>query len=615
MRTAQVTFRPAGVTATVPLESTLLDAARQAGVSINAVCGGKGKCGKCAARLVNGLVSPAAPGEEDLLTPAQLEQGLVLLCQRLVLGDAVVETLPAPERETGSAKATCPTDGYPCEPHVIKTRHDLTPPSLTDQTADLDRLLAGLPSPVKVDIALAARVPPVLRDAGFQVTSVVLDGVLLALEPGDTTESSYGLAVDIGTTTVAAYLADLGQGRVLASRSSANAQSAFGADVITRITHTMENPDGLAELRGLAVRTVDEIIAGLLAQTGVAADRVYLLTFAGNTVMSHLLLGIPPRHVAAAPFIPAFCRVMEGTAAQLGLRSLPGHVRFRTLPNVAGYVGADTVGVMLATGIRDLPGVRLAVDIGTNGEIILSREGRLYTCSTAAGPVFEGAGIRQGMRAETGAIYQVTMADGLAVRVIGDALPRGIFGSGLIDAVAGLVRLDVVNRNGRLKKTGLPPGLPGDIAARIVSDGPGTRFVLSGGPPEISLTQGDISQLQLGKAAIRAGIEILLQEAGLDTADLEEIMLAGAFGSNLDPASLLAIGLLPPVNPAIVRPVGNAAGLGAVRALLSRGQFALASDLARRARHIELSAHHEFNRQFARWLVLDQPDPDLQARG
>ncbi|HUW65161.1 MAG TPA: ASKHA domain-containing protein [Spirochaetia bacterium] len=611
MTTARVTFWPAGVTTTVPLATTLLEAARQAGVPVDAVCGGKGTCGKCAARLLEGQLSEESSSERDVLPPGQQAQGFVLLCQRKVLGDAMVETQYGPETggDPKSAKEKYPATAFSIDPHVIKTIHRLDPPDLEDQTADMERVLAGLAAPVQVDIGLAARLPELLRDAGFQVTSVIEGGALISLEPGDTTTSAYGLAVDVGTTTVAVYLVDLLRGRVLASASAPNRQAAYGADVITRITHTMENPGGLAEMQKLVRETVDEIIARLLAQTGVPADSVYLLTFVGNTVMSHLLLGISPRFVAAAPFIPAFCRDLSGTAAQLGLQSLPGYVRFRTLPNIAGYIGADTVGVMLATGIYDLPGVWLAVDIGTNGEIILSRDGRLYTCSTAAGPVFEGASIKQGMRAESGAIYQVRVADDCHVRVIGDTPPRGICGSGLIDVVAELVRLAVINKNGRLKKPGdLPSGLPGAVQRRIVADGKGTRFILAEGPQEIALTQGDISQLQLAKAAIRAGIEILLEEAGLKASALDGIMLAGAFGSNLDPASLLGIGLLPAVNPAAIKAVGNAAGIGAIKALLSGDQFALAGDLAKRAKHLELSAHHGFNKQFARWLLLEKPD-------
>lgn len=607
MTTARVTFRPSGKTATVLLEATLLQAARQAGVEVNAVCGGKGKCGKCVALVLEGLVGGEPPIEKDILSKEQQAKGLILLCQRKVLGDTVVEIEHHVESggATERSKEKYPSEVFPIDPHVTKMRHNLSPPNLVDQEADLDRIVADLPNRVHVDVGLAAGLPSTLRNAAFVVTSVIMDGSMISLEPGDTSSEAFGLAVDVGTTTVAIYLVDLFRGKVLASASAGNSQAAYGADVITRATYTMENPGGLAEMQRLVRETIDEIINNLLAKTGIAADSIYLLTFVGNTVMGHLLLGISPQHLAAAPFIPAFCLDMSGTAAQLGLTSLPGYVRFRTLPNIAGYVGADTVGVMLATGIYDLPGVWLAVDIGTNGEIILAHAGDIRTCSTAAGPVFEGASITHGMRAESGAIYRVTVTDDLVARVIGGVPPRGVCGSGLIDAVSELARLGVINKNGRFNKD-QSSGLPDVVARRVVPDGRGKKFILADGPPEIAITQGDISQLQLAKAAIRAGIEILLQDAGLQSSSLDGIILAGAFGSNLDPASLLGIGLLPAVSLVAIESVGNAAGIGAIKALLSKDQFALAGDLAKRAKHIELSAHHGFNRQFAMWLTLEK---------
>jgi len=597
----RVTFRPSGTEIAVPLGTSLLEAARRAGVQVEAVCGGQGICGKCAARLAGGRVTEATAAEEELLTPRQREAGYVLLCQRQALDDVELDTGPGETAGDRHAKDYCGETAFAVDPFVRKTFHRLDPPSLTDQRADLDRL--GLAA--RVDVELAGRLPTLLRQAAFQVTSVVADDTLIAMEEGDTTGEAFGVAVDVGTTTVAAYLTDLARGRVLASGSAANGQAAYGADVITRITHTMETPDGLTQLQKLVRRTVDEIVVRLLAETGVPSDRVYMVTFVGNTVMTHLLLGITPRHIAATPFSPVFCRPMQGRCAELGLESVPGRAVWRTLPNVAGFVGADTVGVMLATGIHDRPGVWLAVDIGTNGEMVLNCHGRIYTCSTAAGPVFEGASVRQGMRAEPGAVYRVRLGEKADIGVIGDTAARGSCGSGLIDAVAELVRLEAVNKNGRLKKTDLPPGCPAAVRERIVTDGTGTRFVLAR-DPEVALTQGDISQLQLAKAAIRAGIGILLAEAGVGASDLDGILLAGAFGSNLDPVSRLGIGMLPPIDPARIRAVGNAAGVGAIMALLSREQFALAVDLARRVRHVELSADRRFNSEFAHWLVLEK---------
>jgi uncharacterized 2Fe-2S/4Fe-4S cluster protein (DUF4445 family) len=322
--------------------------------------------------------------------------------------------------------------------------------------------------------------------------------------------------------------------------------------------------------------------------------------------MSHLLLGVSPAGVASAPFVPAFSRSLKGSAADLGLKSLPAYTRFVLLPNVAGYVGSDTVGVILATKLYDLPGTWLAIDIGTNGEVALASGGRLLTCSTAAGPAFEGASISQGMRAEPGAIYQVRLENDVEITVAGDMKPAGICGSGLIDAVSEMVRLGIVKSSGRIKSPqDLQPGFPAALINRIKQNGNGNKFILAEGEREVAITQSDVNELQLGKGAVRAGMEILLKELGLKASDLDGILLAGAFGSNLRPASLKGIGMLPDVGLDRVKSVGNAAGTGAILALLSKRQLEIALALPKRIEHVELSLHSGFQRAFARGLSFE----------
>lgn len=598
-----ITFLPQGISVNVSPGTTLMQAAIDAGVEVDAVCGGKGGCGKCRARLVQGTATEPTETEKDHLTTEQLEQGMALLCQRKALGNIIIDMLTKKEGPGKNlpGKGELMEQPFEVVPLVSKKYHILARPTIEDNVADLDRVLDQLSNEVAIDVDLIRRVPLYLRDFEYKVTSVVFDHELIALEKGDTVSKNYGIAVDIGTTSVAGYLVDLVRGKVVASASATNRQRIHGADVISRITYTVEEAAGLANLKNLMAQTIDEIILNLLAKTGIDANYVYAMTLIGNTVMSHLLLGVSPVGVASAPFVPAFSRSISGKVKTLGLTSLPQYTRFVLLPNIAGYVGSDTVGVILATNIHHLPGNWLAVDIGTNGEIVLSSSGRLLTCSTAAGPAFEGACISQGMRAERGAIYEVFMDDDVYTKVIDDAEPAGICGSGLIDAVAEMIRLGIVKKNGRfLKPEDCPPSVPERIKNRIRTNGNGYKFVLVEGKREIAITQKDISELQLGKGAIRAGIDVLLNELKMEPSQLDGILLAGAFGSNLNLETLKQIGMLPDVNSKRIKTVGNAAGLGAVVALLSKNQLELALKLPKRVKHIELSLHKSFQRSFAR---------------
>ncbi|MDA8211781.1 MAG: ASKHA domain-containing protein [Clostridia bacterium] len=603
-----VTFLPSGSSIRVSPGTNLMKAANLAGVQVNAVCGGKGSCGKCRAKFVEGVLSEASLTEKEFVAPADENQGWLLLCQRQALSDVTVDTGQVTEKPGGftptkGAFAELTTD---VDPPVTKTYHQLAKPSISDQVADLDRILGQLPPGITPDINIVAKVPDLVREAGYQITSVVVDNELITLEKGNTTPELYGIAVDIGTTTVAGYLVDLRKGKVILSASATNRQRTYGADVISRITYTVENPGGLRDTKQAVVQTIDAVVQELLDKRGVSRNCIYVLTLIGNTVMSHLLLGVSPVGVASAPFIPAFSRGLKGNTDFLGLNNLPPYTRFFLLPNVAGYVGSDTVGVMLSTGIYQGSGTVLAVDIGTNGEIVLGSGNRMLTCSTAAGPAFEGACISQGMRAEPGAISKVAIDDDVRLEVIGGAEPVGICGSGLLDAVSELIRLGVLKGNGRIKAPAdCPPDLPEAVQSRIRQTDKGYRFVLAEGVQEVAITQKDINELQLAKGAIRAGIDVLLDEMGLTYSGIDEILLAGAFGSNLRPESLKGIGMLPDIDLGRIKAVGNAAGAGAVRALLSRKQLELATELAQKAEHVELSLNQDFNREFARAIFFE----------
>lgn len=608
MSSVKVNFLAQQKEVEVSAGSTLLQAAAKAGVPVEGNCGGKGTCGKCKARIVSGGGGKASPVELKYLSPAELETGWVLACQCSLWNDVVVEVRAQKDAYHRKSDLNRGEWGVAIEPSVEKILVSMTPPSVEDQTPDCERLLGHLPQ-MRQDVSrdLLSALPRILREAEFKVTAAMAGGRLLAVEPGDTTARKFGLAFDIGTTTVVGSLVDLNSGEVLADSAATNPQNVFGADVISRINHAAGG--GLRQLQDKVVGAVNSIIRQLLAEAGINKNEVYEAVVVGNTTMSHLFLGIDPTYLAPAPFIPAFSRAVEVGTAELGLDMHPGG-RVVVLPNIAGYVGSDTVGVMLATRIEQREGICLAVDIGTNGEVVLSGRGRILTCSTAAGPAFEGAQIRHGMRAAEGAIEAVSIDGDVTLKVIGNTAPRGICGSGLIDAVAEMAKSGVIDATGRFVGPGAS-GLSLDprLMARLRRGENGCEFVLapagiSAAGEDIVITQKDLRELQLAKGAIYAGIRVLLRELGVSGEDVTQVLLAGAFGNYIKKESALAIGLLPEMPLDRINSVGNAAGDGAKLALVSKSERARALSLARRAEHVELSTRAVFQEEFINALYF-----------
>ncbi|CAA7600780.1 2Fe-2S ferredoxin-type iron-sulfur binding domain protein [Acididesulfobacillus acetoxydans] len=600
----EVRFLPADKTIRIQEGMSILQAAIAAEVRVESTCGGKGTCGKCKVRLQTGKIGNAedlTPAEKKFLTPAEIESGWVLACQHILTEDTFVvleEQKDAFDRKAGMRDSE---KAWEHAPAIRKVALALDPPTVEEQTADWERLSRALPvDHVAFSRLVAASLPQKLRQGKFKVTAVLDGAKLLAVEPGDTISRSFGLAIDIGTTTVVAYLVDLNRGTVIGSGAVTNPQNVFGADVISRITYAAGGPEKLRELQAKVVGGINGVITQLTEKHGVGFDEIYQAVVVGNTTMSHLFLGIDPTFLAPAPFIPVFQQEVEIESRELGLKILPTAV-VTVLPNVAGYVGSDTVGVMLAGNADRLPGLNLMVDIGTNGEIILAGKGSILTCSTAAGPAFEGAEIKHGMRAAEGAIERVRIASDVFVEVIGGTKARGICGSGLIDAMAEMVRAGVVETSGRLvTKEAQLEKLPPLVQKRLRG---GTEFVLvwaedsaTGG--DIVISQKDVRELQLAKGAIMAGIRILLREAGAEAGDIDKVLLAGAFGNYIGKESALGIGLLPSVPLERIAAIGNAAGDGAKIALLSLPEKERAFRLARQAKHIELSTDPDFQEEF-----------------
>lgn len=612
-----VKFLPSGNEVNLPEGGTILQAALEAGLTLDSACGGNGLCGKCRVRI-QGEKRPSGASaftsaEKKFLSETDREQGWFLACQHVLTEDTVV-VLPE-QKNVSDRKLAIDIPGEPGAylPSIRKIPVVLKQPDIHDQRADWERLCDALPIP---DIAfsrpVASSLPQTLRQGQFSVTAVLDSARLLAVEPGDTTFRSFGLAIDIGTTTLVVYLVDLTRGTVLASAAAANPQAAFGADVVSRISHAADNPEALHNLQTMVAGGINGLVSGLACKMQISLREIYQAAVVGNTTMVHLFLGIDPSFLARSPFIPAFQGAVQIEAGALGLNILET-APVEILPNVAGYVGSDTVGMMLAAGADRLAGVNILVDIGTNGEIVLTGKGSILTCSAAAGPAFEGAKIQQGMRAANGAIERVRIASDVEVTVIGGEPPAGICGSGLVDAVSGMLRTGIVEYSGRLvDKPSQLQSLPPSLRRRLRTKGGQKEFVLAWGcdsvnGEDIAVTQKDIRELQLAKGAIAAGIRVLLQKLEIQAQEIDGIFLAGAFGNYIGIEAARGIGLLPAVPVEKIKTIGNAAGKGAQMALLSTEERKRARLLAQKAIHIELSAEPLFQEEFIRSLSLGEP--------
>jgi uncharacterized 2Fe-2S/4Fe-4S cluster protein (DUF4445 family) len=604
MRKVQVSYRPFDKVTRVPEGTTLFNAAHWIGLPIESTCGGRGTCGKCKVRVLQGDLE-ITPADRRHLAETELAEGWRLACEADLYGDAecfIPELMRAPKAATmGLSRFVL------LEPNVTKVHLRLPEPTLEDPRGDVERLRDELDREgygVVVDLRVLRHVPVAIRRARLDVTAVLCGEHLVALEPGDTTSEAYGVAVDVGTTTVVATLMDLTTGSAVAVSSNLNGQAPFGADVISRIGRTRSDETAAAELQRTVVETINGLLADVYAASGVSPDRVYEMVVAGNSTMLHLLLAVDPHAIAVSPFVPAFREPLDVPAAELDIGIHP-EGRVQLLPSIGAYVGADIVAGIQATGLTRDPEIRLFVDVGTNGEIVLGNAERVVASSAPAGPTFEGGHVRCGMRAADGAIEGLAIAgDRVELQVIGGVAPRGICGSGIIDAAAQLRLAGLLDAGGRLADAAEVPDHP--LVDRLV-DVEGVRaFVLDG---DVVLTQKDVRELQFAKGAIATGIGALMDAMGVGVDELHQILLAGSFGTYINPASAKVIGLVPPVPIERIVAVGNAAGEGAKMALVSFREREMAFDLLRRVEYVELSGRAGFNETFLQAVVF----PDLEA--
>ena len=579
--------------------TNLIEAAESANVLIDASCNGVGVCGTCKVKIVCGEDIPLSEHEIEHLSDAERAAGFRLACQISVNQDMEV-TVPATHGGSGRKKKMVNLpEGFTADANVRTEFVKVKKAKLDYQVNDLERIRehSGI-----ADISFAPGVLPSIHpalDAERGNVTIALDGSkLLAIETGDSSNECYGIAFDIGTTTVVGMLWNLATGELVDVEARTNYQSLYGADVISRIQYTLEHDNGLHVLQTKVVQCFNDILDEICERSEINPLHIYDATIVGNTTMSHLCFGVTPRSMSRTPFAPVFCEAQDMQARELGVNINPC-ANMHLLPNIAGHVGSDIVGMMLTIGADSLSGSHVAIDIGTNGEVVAVKDGKMMCCSTAAGPAFEGATIRHGMRAAAGAIERVRVTDGdIEIDTIDDAQAVGICGSGLIDAVAVLLETGVVDDLGKMvsKEEALQAGIPEAIANRIVGSGLDAYFILAPreGLDDIVLTQNDIREVQLAKGAILAGIQTLMKILEIPKEELDSIKLAGAFGNYIDKRSALRIGLLPQIDEERIVSVGNAAGVGSCMALINKEERAHADAIARATTHVELSRNEDF---------------------
>lgn len=598
-----IEFQPMGRRGRFPSGQSILEYARRLGIGLSSVCGGKGICGKCKVQLLNGSSSKPRPHEIKAFSTAQITAGWRLACQCYPENDCLVhvpvESMTTPQRTQLEGIETPFRARSMVKAHPVK----LAVPTLTDATGDADRLLAELEKLHVhcdlVDFSVLRTMPPQLREWNWEFEAFIRHGEMIAVGPKS--GRHLGLAVDFGSTKLAAYLIDLDSGKTMASKGIMNPQISYGEDIIARCNMAAASAEGAARLQKLAADAISELAVSMTASINAKPEDIVDAVVVGNTAMHHIYLGLPVKQLVTAPFIPAVSRELDVKARDFGIHIAPG-AYVHILPNIAGFVGADHVSMLLAIDVQRLKGNVVALDIGTNTEISLVHDGRIDSISCASGPAFEGGHIKDGMRAGTGAIERVRITSkDVIYETIDDAPPIGICGSGIIDTIAQLFTAGIIDASGRMKAAGKRIREHEGIKEFVLADAKETS-----GRSDIVFTQHDIRELQLGKAAIRGGIATLIQNAGLTEASITDIIIAGAFGSYIDVSSAVDLGMLPPVPIERIHQVGNAAGMGAKRALISSTQRTEAGDIARKAQYLELAGNAVFNQNFIGAMQLGQ---------
>lgn len=592
-----IEFQPIGIRLVYSEPITILDAARHAGISLRSDCGGKGSCGKCAVQIITGNASPITRNETIFRKGGMLQQDERLACEAIVAEDAKIFIPPTSFSATQVLQTESSYQKIAVHSPIHVKPLQMKQPTLQAPISDLENILeSGKDIHFAEDekaLGTIRQLPIKMRDANWKAYAVCNHDEILNItfkEP----ERLLGIAVDIGSTKIACYLLDLTTGNTLAVKGVPNPQIAFGEDIIARLSYAMQGIEQETQLHTLIIEAINQAVESLVKTASVQIQDIADFCIVGNTAMHHFFLNLPTRYLAASPFTPVIKNEMNIPSTEPRLLGMNGSRVFVPGP-IAGFVGSDHLAFLLASDFGKEEMVKLGIDIGTNTEIALQKGNRIVSCSTASGPAFEGAHIRFGMRASTGAIEHVSInAKGIVrCKVIGDGEAIGICGSGILDAIAEMKKSGILNQRGRL-----------DLENSMVStDKDNIRFyrlvTAADSQREISLSQKDIDQILLAKGAIRSGIAILMDYLKVEAQEIEEVLIAGAFGTYLNPYHAIQIGMLPPVDLTRIKAVGNAAGAGARLMLLSDEMRQRAKKLSKKIEHLELNTYPDFEMFFA----------------
>lgn len=597
--TYQIEFEPTGRRGKCRKNSSLLDCARELGVGLVSICGGQGTCGGCKIQVLSGKVNPPTDGEEEAFLPEHIDAGWRLACQTYPQSDCKIY-IPAESMNTQQRMQTESRElAVIPEPAVLTYHVKLEPPSLQDQRPDITRItdalyLQGVKCDA-ADILVLRSFSPLIREWNWESQVSLRDREIIAIS--QPSNPALGMAVDIGTTKIAAYILDLNTGKTLASNAVMNPQISYGEDIISRMRVAMKSTEDTEKLRELIVNALDTLAGEMCEKIQSVPENILDCVLVGNTAIHHLMLGLPVKNLAYAPYVPVISQPLDIKARDTGLHIASG-AYVHILPNIAGYVGADHISVLLAVEVDKINRPTIVIDIGTNTEVSLIHSGKILSTSCASGPAFEGGHISCGMRAAGGAIERLKIMDGkVKYQTIDNLTPAGLCGSGVLDALAEFYQSGIIDERGRVIK-----GTPGTVQRGDQAEC--TIFSDENKRPVITLTQGDIRELQLAKGAIRTGIQILLEHAGLAEEQIEEFIIAGAFGSYIDVSSAVTTGMLPALPLKSFKQVGNAAGAGARMALISKAKRLEAGELVKRVRYIELATDPNFMKTFAQAMYL-----------
>lgn len=621
-----------------------LKAVQDAKIEIKSICRGKGTCGKCRIIFINGSMSNPTDQELKILTKEEISHNVRLACQHDFKEDTTIYIPASSLSEEQKLQISGQEREIKIDPVIKKFYLKLERATLKDVKADFNRIRDALKNTYgvaadKIDFQVLGEMPKLLRDNGWEITVTIRNNEIILIEDRDTTDRNFGIAVDLGTTKIAALLVDLSTGKTIDKKGVMNPQISFGEDVMSRIDFASENNLKLKQIQHVVIDAINGAIKDLCDLNDLKTSEILEMTLVGNTAMHHLFLGLPVRQLGLSPFPALTSESIDLKSREVGIGIASGGYIY-LMPVVAGFIGSDHIAMILASGLNEMKGNCIGIDIGTNTEIALISKGKLYSVSTASGPAFEGAHIRYGMRAAPGAIERVIIDSQTCIpdiQTIDDKEPVGICGSGILDAISELLKAKIINNRGKFNQESecickdnlgnlqyiLTPDFHKERINKIQNcKAENTKNINTASEKDIkdaenflnlcdegiSINQKDIVEIQLAKGAMRTGIEILLENASIDFKDIDRIIIAGAFGSYIDPKNVINIGMFPNVELKKISQVGNAASIGAKMTLISKAQRKIAEDIGKKDDYLELTIFPSFADHFASSVSFPSPE-------